>query len=484
MAQGGINAALGNAGEDSVASHIANTLKSAKNIASLDAIKHLCENAPDAIAWLDSIGVCFSRTKDSKIAQRALGGASSPRACYAQDYTGLKILHTLYDRCLEQGIEIIHETFLLDIHTHENTVMGVSALDIRSGETKTYEAASVILATGGYSRVYNKHSTNSTASTGDGIASALRAGASLSDMEFVQFHPTGLKHSSILISESARGAGGYLVNSKGERFIDELLPRDTVARAIDAQIKSGENVFLDIRHLDEEFINRELPQERKLAKLYENVDPVSDLVPIKPVAHYTMGGIDVDAKAMTSVRGLFATGECANHSVHGANRLGGNSLLELIVFGKLAGENAAEFSKNVSSSQAQYGSEKSQRASSHALLGNSEIDFYKIREELGDLFYSQVGIIREASQLADALVKVESHIANLPQMGVKDTSKVYNTNKIEFLEFKNILELSRLILLSALSRNESRGAHFRSDKPDTDASFDKHTVIDKDGVVS
>ena len=479
MAQGGINAALGHAGEDSVEDHIQNTLKSAQGIASEDSIKHLCENAPEAIEWLDSIGVCFSRNKDSQIAQRSLGGASAPRACYAQDYTGLKILHTLYDRCLAEGIEVLNERYLLDIHMQDEKVTGASVLNIRSGEMEDYEASSVILATGGYSRIYNKHSTNSTATTGDGLACALRAGARVSDMEFVQFHPTGLKNSSILISESARGAGGYLLNSKGERFIDELLPRDKVARAIDEQIKNGEQVFLDIRHLGEEFIDEELPQERKLAKLYENVDPVNDLIPVKPVAHYTMGGIEVGPDSMTLVQGLFAAGECANHRVHGANRLGGNSLLELVVFGKQAGESAAKFALEDSSHV-----EKKIQTQVESTNPSIEVDFYKIREELGELFYADVGIVREKLVLQKSLLQVESYIEQLPLMGSNDTSKIYNTNKIEFLEFKNMLELSRLILLSAIARDESRGAHFRSDKPDRDEAFNMHTIICKDGVVS
>jgi succinate dehydrogenase / fumarate reductase flavoprotein subunit len=213
MAQGGINAALGNNGEDSTESHVQNTLKSAHGMAKEEAVRHLCQSAPEAVKWLDSIGVCFSPTKDAKIAQRSLGGASSPRACYAQDYTGLKILHTLYDQCVAKEIEILNEKFLLEILKNDERVYGASVLDIRTGEVEVYEAKSVILATGGYSRIYDKYSTNSTASTGDGIATALRAGAKLKDMAFVQFHPTGLKNSSILISESARGAGGYLINT-------------------------------------------------------------------------------------------------------------------------------------------------------------------------------------------------------------------------------------------------------------------------------
>lgn len=457
MAQGGINAALGNNGEDSTESHVQNTLKSAQGMANVEAVRHLCESAPEVVAWLDSIGVCFSRTKDAKIAQRSLGGASSPRACYAQDYTGLKILHTLYDQCLAKEIEIRNEKFLLEILKTDERVYGASVLDIRTGEVEVYEAKSVILATGGYSRIYDKYSTNSTASTGDGIATALRAGVKLKDMAFVQFHPTGLKNSSILISESARGAGGYLINTKNERFIDELLPRDRVARAIDEQIKNGEDVFLDIRHLGEEFIQENLPQERKLARLYENVDPVHDVIPIKPVAHYTMGGIEVDTQSSTCIDGLYAVGECANHSVHGANRLGGNSLLELIVFGKQAGINAAKFAKE-------------NEISKHDIDLNSmentqkiEVDFYEIKEEIGELFYKNVGIVRSEKELFKAHKRIKEIQSSLHLMGWTDTSKVYNTNKIEFLEFKNMLDVCEQVVTEALEIKQSCGAHYRID---------------------
>ncbi|NOR58635.1 MAG: FAD-dependent oxidoreductase [Sulfurimonas sp.] len=485
MAQGGINAALGNAGEDSVEAHVQNTLKSAHGIANEEAVRLLCESAPEAVKWLDSIGVCFSRTKDAKIAQRTLGGASAPRACYAQDYTGLKILHTLYDRCLSLGIEILNEKYLLDYIIQDGCACGAIVLDIRTGEVETYESASVIIATGGYSRIYDKHSTNSSSTTGDGIACAIRGGARVSDMEFVQFHPTALKNSSVLISESARGAGGYLLNSKGERFTNELAPRDEVARAINDEIQKGEDIFLDIRHLGEEFIDEELPQERKLAKLYENVDPVYDLIPIKPVAHYTMGGIEVDEKSSTLVKGLYAVGECANHRVHGANRLGGNSLLELVVFGKQAAQSAVEYAKGFNKTidnSAQLQGDKDFISKVKAF--SNEIDFYKIREELGDMFYTKVGISRDKKSLEASLVEVKELLSKIHLMGVSDNSKLYNTNLIEFLEFKNMLELSRLVLKGAITRDESRGAHFRADFPDEYEKFKMHTIVDKDGVVS
>jgi succinate dehydrogenase / fumarate reductase flavoprotein subunit len=278
-------------------------------------------------------------------------------------------------------------------------------------------------------------------------------------MEFVQFHPTGLKNSSILISESARGEGGYLLNSKGERFTNELAPRDEVSRAIDAEIKNGEEIFLDIRHLGEAFIDEGLPQERKLAKLYENVDPVYDLIPIKPVAHYTMGGIAVDNSSQSSLEGLYACGECSNHRVHGANRLGGNSLLEIIVFGREAGENAAK---------------RAQSMEAHATASvkddfltqefTNEINFYELRERLGNILYNKVGIVRRTQELQEALEFVRECQKNLPKMGIKDKSQRYNTNLTEFLEFRNMLDVSEVVIGSALQRKESVGAHFMAEE--------------------
>ncbi|WP_457746862.1 FAD-binding protein [Sulfurimonas sp.] len=457
MAQGGINAALGNISEDSVEAHIANTLKSAHGLADEDAVRFMCSEAIGAVEWLESIGVCFSRTKDAKIAQRRLGGASAPRACYAQDYTGLKILHTLYDRCLKEGIEMLNERYLLElVKNEEGIVSGAKILNIRNSKIEIHLAKSVILASGGYSRIYDKNSTNSTASTGDGIAVAMRAGAILRDMEFIQFHPTGLKSSSILISESARGEGGYLLNSKGERFTNELAPRDEVSRAIYDEIQKGEEIFLDIRHLGEEFINEGLPQERKLAKLYENVDPLYELIPIKPVAHYTMGGIEVNNKSQTNVSGLFACGECANHRVHGANRLGGNSLLEIIVFGAEAGKSAAEFAKTHEFQKVK----ETKSVIDEIDRYTNEIDFYEKRTYVGDLLYRNVGIVRKKDELEFAKQEIQTLKANIERMGVSDSSKGYNTNLVEFIEFYNMLDVAEVVVESALNRRESCGAHY------------------------
>jgi len=483
MAQGGINAAMANAGEDSVKAHIEDTLKSAQGLGDEEEITKLCEEAIEAIRWLDNIGLPFSRTKESTIAQRRLGGASGIRACYAQDYTGLKILHTLYDEANKHDIAFVNEHFLLSLIVEDKSVHGATFLDIKSGEVVEFRAKSVVLATGGYSQVYHGFTTNSTASTGDGLAVALRAGAKLSDMEFVQFHPTALKNASILISESARGAGGHLLNANKERFTDELAPRDVVARAISDEIEKSGEVYLDIRHLGEAFIDHELPQERKLAINYEGVDPVAELIPIKPVAHYTMGGIDVDSLGMSSIKGLFAAGEAANHKVHGANRLGGNSLLELIVFGRSSGEGAYAYAQNVNASkfestQLHLDTQKIEAIKSRKV----EHDFYEKRSVLAQSFYEKVGIKRTEQGLSTVLDEVHKLQQLQEQMGPQDRSKIYNTNLVEFLEFVNVLELSEALLVAALARKESRGAHFREDKPQKDDEhYGVHTLLWKEG---
>lgn len=486
MAQGGMNAVLG--GEDSIANHIADTLKSSAGLGNEARIAFLCENAPDAVRWCNTIGLPFSRDASGEIARRRLGGASAPRACYAQDYTGLKLLHTLYDQCLKAGITFLNERFLLNIIVDESTnrALGATCLNIPTGDVEEIRADSVIMATGGYGALYGKHSTNSVGSTGDGIAAAIRAGARLADLEFIQFHPTALKSSSILISESARGAGGFLLNAKYERFTDELGPRDVVARAIHDEITAGGAVYLDIRHLGEEFISHELPQERKLAQIYEGIDPVHNLIPIKPAAHYSMGGVEVNDECMTSVSGLFAVGECANHKTHGANRLGGNSLLELVVFGRHCGKFAAIFGETNPASKLESAQlSKDNDFINEVMSFTNQIDFYQKQEMLAEIFYTNVGLVREDMGLKAVLGAIRQMQKELPFMGPKDKSKICNTNLVEFIEFGNKIELAEIIVVCAISRSESRGAHYRGDVPARDdALFGAHTITWKeDGVL-
>ncbi|CAA6799178.1 MAG: Succinate dehydrogenase flavoprotein subunit (EC [uncultured Sulfurovum sp.] len=479
MAQGGMNAALGNVTPDSTQAHMEDTLKSAHSLSNQNMVKQLCEDAPKSIAWLDKLGVSFDRTEESKVAQRQLGGASSKRACYAQDYTGLKILHTLYDNCLKEGIEMREEYFLLNLIVEEKTVLGAIFLDIVTGEVKEIRAKATIIATGGYASLYKNYTTNSEGATGDGIAAVLRAGGSLSDMEFVQFHPTALKGSSTLISESARGEGGYLVNAKEERFIDELLPRDVVARAIAEQITNGEEVFLDLRHLGEEKLLKLMPQEVRLCKLHENVDPAKELVPIKPVAHYSMGGIDVNENLeVTGLKNCYAVGECSNAKVHGANRLGGNSLLEIVSLGRKAGTNAVGCDCHRTDIENQNQLTNNQEYIQGLLEEYPwEQNFYQIQDELGKKFYQHAGIVRDNTQLNNLLNELRVIKADLDNMGIGDKNKENNTNLVEFLQFQNMLEIGEVVLDAALVRDESRGAHFKTAFPSKDDKLYKaHSV--------
>jgi len=482
MAQGGMNAALSNVTPDSTQAHMEDTLKSAHALCNPNMVKNLCEDAPKSIQWLDSLGVPFDRTENAKVAQRQLGGASSKRACYAQDYTGLKILHTLYDTCLKEGIEMREEYFLLNLITEEQTVLGATFLNIVTGEVESIEAKATIIATGGYGSLYKNYTTNSEGATGDGIAAVLRAGGSLSDMEFVQFHPTALKGSSTLISESARGEGGYLVNSKDERFIDELLPRDVVARAIAEQISKGEAVFLDLRHLGEEKLLKLMPQEVQLCKLHENINPAKELVPIKPVAHYSMGGIDVNENLeVTGLKNCYAVGECSNAKVHGANRLGGNSLLEIVSLGRKVGGDCHHTHKN--STPLLNNSNNKQLQNDQEYIESLfeeypyERNFYQEFNKLGEAFYHKAGIVRDNTELNNLLNDLRLVKADLDNIGIGDKSKENNTNLVEFLQFQNMLEIGEVVLDAALVRDESRGAHYKTAFPEkNDAQYKAHSV--------
>ncbi len=480
MAQGGINAAL--AENDSIERHIEDTLRSGAALADKEVVEFVCKEAPNAIRWLDSLGVPFSR-KGDHIAQRRLGGASAPRACYAQDYTGLKILHTLYDNCIKVGVKFLYEKYLLNIIVEEDEAKGVTLLDIRTAQVEQLLASSVVLATGGYAKIYGAFSTNGSGSVGEGVAAAMRAGVKLSDLEFVQFHPTALAKSAILISEAARGAGAKVIDQKGKRFVDELTTRDKLARAIYARIEKGDRVFLDMRGLGEEFIQKELPQERKLALLYEGVDPAKEPLPIKPAAHYTMGGIDTDITCATNIEGLFAVGECANVKLHGANRLGGNSLLELVVMGRVAARSAAKREKKPQEKKYERTQIDEHFIKAVFTLPN-QIDFFERREFLQKVLYHNAGVVRQEHSLKGALSLVRQHQKELAFMGIRDKSPLYNSELVQFLEYGNMLEITEAVLVGAIQRNESRGAHFRADYPEPNESYQAHTMVWKeDGVL-
>ena len=483
MAQGGFNASR----NDDVQIHIDDTIKASRGIGSPVMIKTMCEKSNAALDWLIALGVPFSLDDNEKLVNRFMGGSTNKRTYYAEDYTGLKILQTLYDTCLKNNITFKENYYLLNLIVDEDSkeVSGATFFDISSGEVQEIRAKSVIIATGGYSGVYHGFTTNGFGSSGDGIASVIRAGGVASDIEFVQFHPTALKKSSILISEAARGEGGYLVNSDGVRFIDELLPRDEVSRAISKEISEKREVFLDVRHLGKEKLSHLLPQELKLCKIHEDLDMATNLIPVKSVAHYTMGGIEVDQKLQANrLKGCFAVGECSNAHIHGANRLGGNSLLEIISMGMMAGENATNYTpKNTLSQHSQLAKDKAFINAVYNTFTN-QINFYEKREFLGKILYHNAGVMRNDMGLKGVLAALRQMQKEFTFMGISDKSKEFNTNLIDFIEFGNTLEVAEMLLVGALHRCESRGAHYREDYPQTNDTFKSHSIFWKeDGVL-
>lgn len=479
QAQGGINAVLSEEGEDSVQNYINDTYKASHKLANKKNLELFCTNSKNTIEWLDSMGVPFSRNSDSNISQRKFGGTKAKRTCYSSDYTGLKILHTLYDQCLKEDIEFYNEHQLLNLIIKDNKVKGITALDVQTCKIKEIKAKTVILATGGYAGLYNGFTTNSYASTGDGIASALKAGAKISNMEFIQFHPTALENKNILISESARGEGGYLIDDNGKRFIDELKPRDEVARAIYKKYEDGNKVYLDLRHLGFKKINEAMPQERRLVQEFMQLKMEEDLIPVNPSAHYSMGGILTDIDAKSSIENLYACGECSQSGVHGANRLGGNSLLEIITFGKIAGVNAAIKAKDENyieeKESFQYLEDKDNIEK--IFSNNTNIDFYKRKKELGKQFFKNVGLFREQKSMQDTLNLILEWKEELDTLGITDKSKIFNKNLTDLIEYKNMIELSHIILISALNRKESRGAHYRTDFEEESKAYDRNSII-------
>ncbi len=497
-AQGGVNASLGVAdSRDNPQIHAYDTIRGSDFLADQSAVFYMTERAPELIYELDRLGVPFSRTEDGRIAQRPFGGATYPRTVFSADKTGHVILHTLFEQCLgRENVEFFNEFFLLDLIRDEEGVKGVSLLSIKDGEVITLGAKAVVLATGGFARIYWFRSTNAIGNTGDGQAVALRNGVPLKDMEFIQFHPTGLAKTGILLSEASRGEGGYLINRLGERFMKrydpkrmELSTRDLVSRAIETEIREGRGfgkepysyVLLDLRHLGEKKIEERLPQVRKLAIDFEGKDPVKEPIPIRPTAHYCMGGIHVkDYKTLeTPLKGLFAVGECACISVHGANRLGGNSLIELFVFGKTLGEYLRKYVKDLKLRPITYGERrKSEEFIEKIFKREGKEKLSQVRAEMGRINWEKVGIFREEGGLKEAYEKLTELLQRWEKIPLVDKGKVFNTNLIELLELRNMLELSRVVALSALNRKESRGGHRREDYPKRDdENFLKHSLV-------
>ncbi len=507
-AQGGIAASLGNSEPDSQEEHMYDTVKGSDFLGDQDAIEMFTRDAPEIIYQLEHMGCVFSRTGEGKIAQRAFGGHSHPRACYAADRTGHAILHVLYEQVMKQGkrISIYPEWYLMSLIIRDNVCRGIVIYDIRSGNFEVIRAKGVIFATGGYGRAY-RITSNAFANTGDGIIAAFNAGVPLEDMEFVQFHPTGLFGQGILVSEAARGEGGYLINGKGERFMEkyapakmELAPRDIVSRSEQREIDEGRGIdgkdyiYLDLRHLGKEKIMERLPQVRQLGIDFIGMDCITDPLPIQPTAHYSMGGIPTDKDGHviiddkgTQLTGFFAAGECACVSVHGANRLGTNSLLDAVVFGKRTGIAALKFAKGPRLSDMKedevLAPVKERISAVFSSPGTESIN--DIRDELKENMMSNCGVFREKEGLNKGLEKVKELRERYKNGKITDKSKLFNNELIEVLELGHMLEFSEIIFKGAIAREESRGAHSRTDFPKRDdRNWLKHTLayLTEDGI--
>jgi succinate dehydrogenase / fumarate reductase flavoprotein subunit len=488
-AQGGINAALGE--NDSWEAHAFDTAKGGLYLGDQDAIEAMCREAPGDILELERMGVIFSRDAQGRIAQRPFGGAGFPRTCYAADRTGHALLHALYEQILKRRTTVYEEWYVTALVVEAGVCRGVIAWDMVQGGLRVIQAKAVILATGGSGRVFLT-STNAVINTGDGMALAYRAGAPLMDMEFVQFHPTTLKDTGILITEGARGEGGYLLNTLGERFLKryapeqmELATRSTVSLAIGQEILEGRGVdgcvLLDLRHLGRDKIMERLPQIRQIAMEFAGLDPVETPIPIRPGAHYQMGGVRANQWGETAIPGLFAAGECACVSVHGANRLGGNSLLETIVFGRRAGTKAGEYAGTVGRETPAPHHLVEEQARVERLLSQSGGErAWQVRQELGVTLSTNLGIFRTKESMTAAGSKVRELQHRAAAVTVQDKGRVFNTDLIQALELQCLVELAETIVAGARAREESRGAHYRSDFPTrNDAAWLRHTVTQR-----
>ncbi len=488
-AQGGINAALGE--NDSWEAHAFDTAKGGLYLGDQDAIEAMCREAPGDILELERLGVIFSRDAQGRIAQRPFGGAGFPRTCYAADRTGHALLHALYEQILKRRTTVYEERYVTALVVEGGVCRGVIAWDIVHGGLRLIQAKAVILATGGSGRAFLT-STNAVINTGDGMALAYRAGAPLMDMEFVQFHPTTLKDTGILITEGARGEGGYLLNTLGERFLKryapeqmELATRSTVSLAIGQEILEGRGVdgcvLLDLRHLGRDKIMERLPQIRQIAMEFAGLDPIETPIPIRPGAHYQMGGVKTNQWGETAIPGLFAAGECACISVHGANRLGGNSLLDTIVFGRRAGTRAGEYVGAAGHEVPAGHHLAEERDRVERLLSQRGAErAWQVRQALGEALSTNLGIFRTRESMAAAEHKVRDLRQRAAAVTVQDKGRVFNTDLIQALELQCLVELAETIVVGALAREESRGAHYRSDFPTrNDAVWLRHTLAQR-----
>jgi succinate dehydrogenase / fumarate reductase, flavoprotein subunit len=495
-AQGGINAALGNAAEDTPENHAYDCVKGSDYLGDQDAIEAMAEDAPRQIIWLEHRGCIFSRMPDGRIAQRPFGGAGSPRTCYSADVTGLVILHSLWEQLERFQVKVYEEYFATALCVEDGVGAGITAYNMRTGELELVTAKATIFATGGAGRVYAK-TTNGYASTGDGMAICYRAGIPLMDMEFVQFHPTSLKENGVLLSEAARGEGAYLLNKDGERFMfkyapskGELASRDVVSRAEWTEIMEGRGVdgcvFLDLRHLGREKILERLPQIRELALDATGKDAIDTPIPILPGMHYTMGGIATDKDGATQMPGVYAAGECACVSVHGANRLGGNSLLETIVFGHRSATHAANYVKSVGDVRVSERMLKSERERLDGILARSGGVRHPVaRKAINNAMSDYAFIFRNEGELKQGVKELKDVREMVQTMTTNDKSKTFNTDLVGLLETEFLADISMPMMVGALNRTESRGAQSRTDFPERDdVNWMKHTLMHYKGPLA
>ncbi len=486
-AQGGINAPLTDRGDD-WEGHALDTIKGSDYLADQDAVEIMSTEAGDAVIELERMGVIFSRGGDGRLGTRRFGGQLVARTFFVGAITGSAILHVLYEQALKYGLNTYEEWFVTDLIIEDGRCVGVVALDIKTGELHSIWAKTVIMAAGGAGRVFEP-STNAIICTGDGLALAWRAGVPMMDMEMVQYHPTTLARTGILLSEAARGEGAHLLNSEGERFMlkyapqyEELASRDVVSRSEQTEINEGRgidgNVLLDLRHLGREFIEDRLGYLQEVAVEFVGIDLAEQPIPVRPGVHYIMGGVKTDVNGTTIVPGLYAAGECANVSVHGANRLGANSLLDTVVFGRRSAVHASEYIKSVDAGS---GSDEHLNATKARLQSifdrEPNENWASIRNYMANEMTKGIGVFRDQASMEGAKAAIDDVTARVPKMSVQNKGKVFNTDLIFTLEMEFMADVARGIVHSALTRKESRGAHFRTDITERDdENWLKHTL--------